>query len=440
MVGREHIFLRLACGAALAVVFVTAVNADKLGSVRDVLRRSPFGEERTEEDVAKSLYQTGADITLLFRLYTGERTLTEIDEGFTESEWWRHPDRFGSTYLQTLTQFSPDRVVAHLAERTSGKTTLELRLHSVRVLTALESPEGMDLLIEIASSFTPMQYRSRTVSHSLEQAFSSILESDRRSIDHLRERTDDLSDPVLDIVSASIKSVPCPQSVAFLESQFEIAPSQSPQFLGDIAEMYCERPWLFEGEAREAIRPHLFSDDWQLRSAAAVALARTRDLDSLSSLVLLLDDEQEAVAGATNWAINELTGSSKIQSPGEWTDWLDQELAWWESSEGQLRYALQSGQPHAMMGAVRSLANRPLLRDQAAQVLVEALDGSQSDFQNTICRTLEQLDSKTVVPALVELLAVRDVASRETIHATLVKLAGVDFGLYPEDWDHYIDD
>ena len=433
-----HILVRCFASAALASVVAASAAGDKLEPVRSVLRRPWTDDDRTQSEVIQSLASVKNSVPILFRLYTGELSLGVTRESSSQTTWWCAPYQFNELYLGALAISPPDKVVGYLKQRTSAELPFESRISIVRVLGALSDLEGTDLLIDLSLQFTDLHLRSRTVTEPLEQAFATVFQADQESFEIVEERLSELSLELRDLICSAALTVPCPRSVAVLKRLIERDKQAGTELLGVIGQMHETRPWLFRNEATDALRPYLFSKDWQLRRTAAVSLAKLRDIETFSSIVLLLDDEHAAVRKSAEWSLQEMVGLSKQMTTAEWLNWYDSRLAWWGENQERLSADLQSGNAKLVMAAVRDLTQTSLVRDLAAQALADSLDDSNPGLLATVCRALEQLDCRGVVPSLVELLNSQDEEIRTTVNRTLTKLTGIESGPNYEDWLLYI--
>jgi len=433
-----HTLLRGFATIALTAVVAASVAGDQLDPIRDVLRRPWTDDDRTRAEVVQSLSSVKNSIPTLFQLYTAEVSLEVTRESSNQTEWWCEPERFSDLYLGALAISPPKQVVAYVQQRAENELSFESRIAIVRVLGALQDKLGTELLLDLSLEFSDLHLRSRTVKEPLERAFSAVFRADSSSLELVEKRTDEFTDELRDLLCRAARTAPCPESVAVLERLMSDGEEIDLELLRVISEMHAERPWLFRDEAKRVIQPFLFDKDWKLRRCAAVALTDLRDFETFSSIALLLDDEQAAVRSAAEWSLQNLSGLSREMSSTEWLDWFDTEIEWWTENEERLCADLRSGDAKLVMAAIRDLTRTSLFRDLAAQALADSLDDSNPALLITVCCALEKLDSRGVVPTLIELLHSRDANVRKVVNRTLVKLTGIERGPNYEDWESYI--
>ena len=188
--------------APLALLLVSAGGAGpvprSVDEIRNVLARRP-SDERTRSDVVAELTRLGDQVIPdLFDVYTAAAfdELLGTDETFDLDRWWCSPDGFPGLALAALGELPPGPVVSHLTLRTED-AALETRLAVVRVLGALGSAEGLDLLLAQAAELRGANLRYNSVRIPLEQSLVRIAQGDPAAVRALGELAEELDAEVL---------------------------------------------------------------------------------------------------------------------------------------------------------------------------------------------------------------------------------------------------
>jgi HEAT repeat protein len=165
------------------------------------------------------------------------------------------------------------------------------------------------------------------------------------------------------------------------------------------------------------------SDSNQTR-AAAEALGRLEDFDSVPDLVELLADSDSEVAHAAHVALRRIGGTDLLPDPARWTVWLADEADWFARSVPRLSRDLAQGDNVAQVASLGAFAAHPLYRRQIAATLREILPDCRPDVLALGCEALHQLGAVSAIPFLEEcarrpepLIAARAGAALEGLRA-----------------------
>jgi HEAT repeat protein len=429
--------------STLAVASATAgaPHADVYREVRDILSADWSGQARTEQEVLERLVGLGGDaIPELFALCAGESVSRLFEEGevLDETTWFVDPSSFDGLFLRALGAQPPSTVVEHVGRRLREGSSHELRLSAVRVLGALGSAEGLALIDDLVKELGPLALRYRSVRGPLEVALRRIVDRDPAALLVVESNLEDEPTEFVDIVVEAVSTIRREHTLRVLEKALGRGPDLDARVLTVIAELHATAPWIFHDEAPPIVRPFLSAGDWRLRKAAAVSVARMRDLESFSRVVLLLEDEHASVQHAALRALSEIAGTSRFESPRDWLRWHDEQIAWWARNLDELRADLESDAPQVVMRAVRALVDRPLFRDEASVTLAAHLHRPEPGLVITICRALADLGSSRVVPDLLEPLQATNPAIRDAARSALGAITGQDLPAEHQCWSDYV--
>ena len=362
-----------------------AGTAGGVSDVREVLRREYSNDERTREEVVRELVELGpSSVGTFFELYTGEA----FDELFGGEEivdlerWWCPPDKFGDLFLAALGELPARRVVAWLDTHVAADAEHEDRLAALRVLAELESPEALGAVLRYGEEVGALALRYRSVQKPLEAALGRTLESDPdRVARDLEGRLADLDPELLATLATAIGRTGRPEYLRALDRMVEQDGEVGVRALEAVPELVSVAPWRFDDEPRELVRDRLNDSDWRFRRAAAFAAGRLEDTEAFGRLVLLLDENNEAVRSAAGWAVRELSGLRQDKSATGWLEWYRDEETWARERGPELQDALESGEPATVAAAVRELLLHPVFRDRSAAWLAEVLESAEPGAQ-----------------------------------------------------------
>ncbi len=407
-------------------------------AVRVVLTRRNDIDNRTEQDLVQDLFHQGPELVpTLFELVTGDGLEAFYGSGDApEPALLCSPDRIGELALGALALHPPGAVVAHLKQREAAQPTREARLAAARVLGALRSATGLELLLSISGALeSELDYSS--VRSALQQALAAILVGDSHAFPALEDAVPKLSRPVLLLVAGALEETGRPEGASLLGSLLGKDTQLDLAVLGSLAELERRFPWRIHIDVRPQIRSRLANPDPELRRAAATALGKMRDTDSFPNLIARLDDKHAGVARAALWSVRELSGTELPRTSREWSDWLERELAWWNDAGERLRQDLVPDDPARFVAALRELTPRRFGRDDLALELGEKLPALPPDLQVLTCNALGRMGSMHCVPALVDLLFNSERPARLAAWEALQALTEERFPPEPRLWEAY---
>ncbi len=438
--------------AGLAAVIVAAglvgsspteAAGSDFGGVRGVLKKAYAADSRTEDDVVRELVSLGpGTIPALFELYLGEgwEDLFAGEEEVDLEEWWCPPDRFHELFLQALGRSHAKRVVEHLDEAADDEAPHETRLAAVRVLGALGTADALEPLFRLGETFGTLALRYRSVQSPLENAFATVFTNDAPvAARELREITDDASDDVLTVVATAAARSGRSEVLPLFAELVRRGGDLGLHALETLPEFVMRAPWRFDDAPGDIAAGHLASEDWRYRRAAAFAVGRMGHTEAFGRIVLLLDDDHQAVSSAARWALETMASVDHPETSTEWLDWYDDQVAWWNGNRDELFDGLHSQDAHAVGNALRTFFARPLFRDEAARELASYLDSSDEALVLAAIHGLQELRSKHVVPDLVWLVDSRNDRIRKAANQALGRLTGAELPADRNAWRAFVE-
>lgn len=414
-------------------------HATSVEEIRGVLRAHEE-DARTRKQVVAELVALGPrSIPDLFDTYTGV-TIEELlgEDRVQVSDWWCSPDDFGEVALEALVAHPPKMVVAALTERMNDSTPAEIRLAAVRALGTLQSSEGLPVLFAAARDQGPRALQLRSVQTTFEAALARILATDPASFAVLQRSIGDVPPWLLQPTIEAARETASPEGARFLLALLGRDPALDIAALEASADLAHRFPWRLRSDPRRHVRERMSAADAGVRRAAAVAAGRIRDIDALGELIALLDDVDVDVRRSAEWALGSITGQDQLETADEWTRWYEIETSWWSTEGARLREELHKDDPRRVCAAARSLARRPLHRDEVAAEIATILPDQAPAVVEELCGVLADLDSCFPVPVLADMLFDSNGRVRSAAGATLRVLTRQDLPAEPWIWAKYV--
>jgi hypothetical protein len=138
-------------------------------------------------------------------------------------------------------------------------------------------------------------------------------------------------------------------------------------------------------ENRDAVlklRSLLTAADPNLRRECAMALGIFRVVEAVEALIDLLLDPDAGVKNSAHWSLKAISKLNLPPEPQVWRMWLAKEREWWEGEGKAVKQQLDSGDPAAVVDAIRLLVVRPLFArefEPKLKLLAESGSGDVRD-------------------------------------------------------------
>lgn len=192
-------------------------------------------------------------------------------------------------------------------------------------------------------------------------------------------------------------------------------------------------PWRLAGTTAAARAELGRSRDVAQRCLAAELAAEVHDLDAVPRLIDGLDDPDPRVQRSAAQALRSMAHTA-LDDAELWTEWFEREQAWWgEQAEG-LFQDLTAVHPGTANAALRTLAQHPLHRHEAAERIAQSLPNQPEPCSVGACLVLEKLGSRAALPGLVHALEQGTPPLRDAAWKALRTLTGEELPLDAEAW------
>ena len=191
---------------------------------------------------------------------------------------------------------------------------------------------------------------------------------------------------------------------------------------------------LVSREVTEQVRSRLGSDDAGVRARALVVMGYLTDAVSFERQILLLKDRDARVQARALWALKQATGRSFGAEVEAWAEWFEREQVWLRKVGIPAQRKLTACSDAEALTLIRELMGHPIFRHELSATLVPVLFRENPAVVEAACVALEQLRSSCAVGYLVEGLEHAEPTCREVIHATLLRVTGLELPLDQSAW------
>ncbi len=422
-----------------AILFAFAAaspSLDGLAAVRSVLQRSEGASACREDVLVRRLTALGAETApVLFVLVSGEGLEDLLGESGPEA-WLCSPERVGALALETLANLPEVPVRTTLRAQTSARPERTVRVAALSVLGRQGTAGGIPLFLELLAE-SGDEIEMRALRAPATEALAAILRSDAQAVNTLEKPL--LAAPlalqrlVCEALTASGRAEACGllQKLVGKDLELDLLVLEG---LGRFAERF---PWRMNENTGALLRACLEHSNPSLRAAGARALGRARDTKALAALIASLDDGDEDTVRASQWALRECTGQTRLVQAQDWRAWLEAERGWWRDTGKAQTDSLAQGDTTRLSQTLREAQKHPLARHAMVDALLQALDDLEPGAKQLACASLAQLGARQAVPSLIELLFESDPLVRAAAWNALCRLTGESLPAEPRLWEEY---
>jgi len=188
-----------------------------------------------------------------------------------------------------------------------------------------------------------------------------------------------------------------------------------------------------ERELCEALRSWLDPRDANTCQNALQALGELRDPQALELCLEWLEHEDPNIQLSARWAL-ERASDLQLPEPGSWRRWFQEQQSALAQARRTLPTRLLAEDLAVQVEALRQARELKLERAEVAAWIVPLLEQPHTGLRTLACEILADLDERSSVPALVELLADGDAKVRAAAEKALAKLSERPLGGELEAW------
>lgn len=195
---------------------------------------------------------------------------------------------------------------------------------------------------------------------------------------------------------------------------------------------------LDSASVSEKVRELLQSEDPVVRRESALVLGQLGDVQSVETLVDMLDDENRGVRGNAHHALGKTTGLQLPDDSERWTIWLTQERDWYESQGEALIEDLESGTTPRIAAAIRSFSGHPLFREEVRELIEDHVFHDDAAIRRVACVALGRMMSRQSGAILVVALDDEADGVRQAAHDALKRVTGKELPADSDAWESVV--
>lgn len=226
-----------------------------------------------------------------------------------------------------------------------------------------------------------------------------------------------------------------PNGLRFLASVIEAGKrDQALLAIGQIRRVGRSYDGELDRQTAEALRKWIDLERSNQTQQVLQALGEFRDRDSLALCVELLDSEDAGLRDSALWALRRSSGLTMAAARKPWTRWLGRQEREFELARAREKPKLVSRDAAQVLDAVRALRPLRIEAHEVASWIIPLLSRRHVGLRVQACESLADLDARSSVPALVEVLEDPDKRVREAAWTALQTLTGRELPLDVEAW------
>jgi HEAT repeat protein/PBS lyase HEAT-like repeat-containing protein len=411
-------------------------SSDGLAAVRAVLQRTEGSSQARDDVLVRRLVALGSPAgPALFSLASGESIEALLVDDSPEA-WLCPPEAVCALALAALAELPGGPLREHMRTRCAEKGTRELRVTALQVLARQGSPDGLPLWLELCTA-SGDELEHPSLREPAVVGLAAMLRADGSTARALEEPLLAATPLFQHVACEGLARAGRADGLALLGKLFGREPELDLAVLEGLAQLGERYPWALGDQVAPRLRAALDPKrSPELRTLAAQALGRTRDAQSVPSLIACLEGGG-GLARAAQWSLREITGATRPRTTVEWQAWLQAEQDWWKEQGTAKLEALDPAAPEGFSAALRALMAHPLGRDNVADALSTDLGALEPTAQSIACDALGRLGARRAVPMLIELLFSKDESVRAAAWRALRTLTGADLPAEPRLWEEY---
>ena len=316
---------------------------------------------------------------------------------------------------------------------------LGYRLVAMRVLSGTGDRRAVELWVRLLAPLEELELRSAYVQSACEGALADVLQADSYAYRDIVDHLDAVPLPVHPLIARAVGRAGRGDGLDVLQRLLGKSSELDLIVLDQVCEIGSGAPVWRLTHLVSSVRALLTDEDWRMRRAAAVAVARLHDVDSFPRLLELLEDDYRRVRQSALWGLQQMSEMPwSAEDVDQWQEWFDGQYMWWQENRGRLETELSSRDPGHVLAAIKALGDRRLFRHDVAYMIASVVDHPRESIATAACAAIERLGSQRVVPDLVAALERSDEGVRRAASQALHTLTGERLPPDAEAWAEYL--
>ncbi|MCP3917440.1 MAG: hypothetical protein GY711_17985 [bacterium] len=414
---------------------------DQPALVLEILRGSDAARDGEEDRLGRQLESLGrAAVPALFEVYVRgqvEAGGARLDPGMDRA-LVRALSRHRRTTLHHLKVRMAARRRRKVEAEGVGHAEVEAEAGAVmRVVGEFGGAQHIKLLYSAASVASTDGKLPRALEESFEQGLTELIVRDQMSFRVLSSLWTDTpacaAERVLLVAGATQK----PEALVFIARVLKTPSDLDGVALAQISLLADYARPGDSGTMGELLVRRLYSNDGQLRKAAAIAAGSLRCDAAVPVLIRHLDSETRGERENAGWALRRITGQA-YQTREAWDTWYAVEVEWFLRSAEDTFDQLVSDDMAEVLAAIRVISRRRLQRERLVAELLTAFDHPHPTVRAMAAASMGHLGCTSALPDLVFLLDDEDPGAAASAHEALLMITGAELPAEPQAWSELV--
>ncbi len=384
------------------------------GSVTDILKKLTNKEPISEKEAVKQIVKLGAEaLPALIRLLRSDPGKAEL-----------------SVTAEAVAQLHDDNTVSEVRSLLSSESR-NTQLNALTVLGKIGDPESVGALLEC------MLGEDQEMSAAADKAVAATLR--RESANHLvfmkvhdaaRSAKKNGKTRIARVLGGSGSRLALPPLLTLVNDWDTSVKVTAVISIGKLG--------FDEPAACTEVRRLLKSEDTQVKREAALALGRLQDIDSVDSLITLLQNDNRGIRKNAYWALKNITG---LRFPDNYTRWK----VWWDSESGKYRKkreallnVLRTGTNDERLKAIDKLTAIRFGSKQITTALLSQITSGDKRIRIKACEALGSIGARDAVPDLVKQLDDIEQSVQKAAHSALKAITGQNLPQDMKEWEKWL--
>ena len=318
-------------GACLALALLAQESPKRAALLRETILAARSGDPTSTEAATDRLVRAGpALIPALFEaLDSGLLPPPSPDprlEPRAEPETLDAKDE--EILVAALRRFRRSELLGPIARTLEGTQRPDARLDCLELLGAVGEGRDFSLLCQAIRRADPEEDPDPDLARAFRGSVCAILRRDVTAFPAVRALLHSESAAIRYRLVGALADTQSPSALEILSAALGAHPEEDAELLTEIARMAASIDLPVDGRVPPSLRLYLHGDDPNLARAAALALGRMEDSDSIPDLVDLLRHPDKDLARAAHEALQSIAGADLLPDPERWRGWLRSEAAW----------------------------------------------------------------------------------------------------------------
>ena len=330
--------------------------------------------------------------------------------------------------IDTLVRFRRQVLEKPLARLLANTQRPAARADGLRILGAVGDARDLKALCRALRPSSPDEDPDLQESRLFRAAVVAILARDPVALSSIRELLHTEPSAIRFYLVGALADLGSSQALECLSSQLGGRPEEDLLLLSEISRAAAGTKLPVDVRVAPTVRMCLHRSDPNEVRAAAEALGRMEDENSIEELVGLLRCGDAEVARTAHTALCAITGAELLPDPLRWRAWLDAESDWFTKVAPALAVEFETADRLRKAQVIGEMAAHPRFRREIADTLRRILRSERPDVVRVGCAALRQLGAQTAIPFLEECASRQEpelaAAAREALAAFRARRTG----------------